>query len=206
MVERARNYDGGDALLGILAVGSTSGFSRGVTNAELADLRIIGFPTWEGTGLRCTGLYSFSVFDGTGNEEDAWAFIRWLLSEELQEEAGGLPMRRSVLEAQLEEIRNGAPETTVTQFVDPIAAASGTNTETVTYTLPAVPPLTGEQLSTIRRLLDGIDGVYEDTIRHPCYFIIWEECVNLFKDAKTPEETARAIQDRLTIYLAERAS
>ena len=206
MVERVRNYDGGDTLLGVLGAGSASAFARGVTNAELADLRIIGFPTWEGTGLRCTGLYSFSVFDGTGNEEDAWAFIRWLLSEELQEEAGGLPMRRSVLEAQLEEIRNGAPETTVTQFVDPIAAASGTNTETVTYTLPAVPPLTEEQFTAIRRLLDGIDGVYEDTIGHPCYFIIWEECVNLFKDAKTPEETARAIQDRLTIYLAERAS
>ena len=76
----------------------------------------------------------------------------------------------------------------------------------MTYTLPAVPPLTEEQLSTTRRLLDGIDGVYEDTISHPCYRIVWEECVNLFKDAKTPEETARAIQDRLTIYLAERAS
>lgn len=118
----------------------------------------------------------------------------------------GMPLRQSVLEAQLETLKNGAPETTVTQFVDHIAAASGTNTETVTYTLPAVPPLTEEQLSTIRRLLDGIDGVYEDTISHPCYRIVWEECVNLFKDAKTPEETARAIQDRLTIYLAERAS
>ena len=60
-------------------------------------------------------------------------------------------------------------------------------------------------MATVRRLLDGIDGVYEDTIVQPCYYVIWEECTNLFKDAKTPEETARSIQDRLTIYLAERA-
>ena len=205
MVERARNYDGGDTLLGVLGFDSVSAFAWGIPAAEREDVRITGFPTWEGTGLRCTGLYSFSIFDGTGNEEDAWAFIRWLLSEELQEDAYGLPMRRSVLETQLETLRNGTPEQSVTQFVDPIAAASGTNSETVTYTIPAMDPLTEEQMATVRRLLDGIDGVYEDTIVQPCYYVIWEECTNLFKDAKTPEETARSIQDRLTIYLAERA-
>ncbi len=113
-------------------------------------------------------------------------------------------MRQCLLEAQLEKLKDGIPEKTVTQFVDPVGAAAGTNTETVTYTLPAVPPPTDEQMATIRRLLEGVEGVHEETITHPCYYIVWEECTKLFNGAKSPEDTAKAIQERLSIFLAER--
>ena len=74
----------------------------------------------------------------------------------------------------------------------------------MTYTIPAMDHLSEEQMATVRRLLDGIEGVYYDTLDHPIYFAIWEEYAKLYKGARTAEETAKAIQDRFRIYLAER--
>ena len=206
MCQRAIDYTGGEYLLYVNSFNSTDDFALGLTIAEERGLQFTGFPCSGGTGQLCNGLYSFSIFDGTGHEEDAWVFLRWLLSEDVMESLDfGMPLRQSVLEAQLETLKNGTPERTVTQFVDPSAAAAGTNTETVTYTIPAVDPLTEEQIATVRRLLDGIEGVYGDSASHPIYFAVWEEYAKLYKGARTPEETAKAIQERFSIYLAERA-
>ncbi len=205
MDQRAMNYTSGDALLSIIHFSSVDDFSRTVSSPEAEMLRFTGYPCGGGTGHRCYGEISFAIFEGTGNEEDAWAFLRWFLSEEVQESVEKLPMRRSVLEARLEAAKNGTPETTVTKYVDPSAAVSGENTETVTYTLPAVPPMPEDQITLFRSIVEGAESVYNDSLTHPCYNVIWEECVNLFKGSKNPEDTAKAIQDRLSIYLAERS-
>ena len=206
MCQRAIDYAGGEYLLHVNSFLTTDDFALGLTLAEEQGLQFTGFPCSGGTGQLCLGYYSFSIFEGTGNEEEAWAFMRWLLSEEVMESLDfGMPLRQSVLEAQLEILENGTPERTVTQFVDPFGAAAGTNTETVTYTIPAVDPLTEEQIATVRRLLDGIEGVYADSASHPIYFAVWEEYAKLYKGARTAEETAKAIQERFSIYLAERA-
>ena len=205
MMERVKAYTGGDVLLIVVHADSASSAARLITELEQNEMNVTGYPCNGGTGYRCHGLYSFSIFEGTGNEEAAWAFMRWFLREEVQDSlAFGLPLMQSVLDAQLEELKNGTPETAVTQFVDATAAAAGTNSETVTYTLPAVPPLTEEQIADIRSLVDRIEAVYHDSLDHPCYYVVWEEISNLMKGAKTPEETAESIQDRLSIYLSER--
>lgn len=206
MCRRAIDYTGGEYLLYVNSFLITDDFALGLTLAEEQGLQFTGFPCSGGTGQLCNGLYSFSIFDGTGNEEAAWVFLRWLLSEDVMESLDfGMPLRQSVLEAQLETLKNGTPERTVTQFVDTVGASTGTNTETVTYTIPAIEPLSEEQMATVRRLLDGIEGVYYDTLDHPIYIAIWEEYAKLYKGARTPEETARAIQERFSIYLAERS-
>lgn len=206
MCQRAIDYTGGEYLLYVNSFLITDDFALGLTLAEEQGLQFTGFPCSGGTGQLCNGLYSFSIFDGTGNEEAAWTFLRWLLSEDVMESLDfGMPLRQSVLEARLETLKNGTPERTVTQFVDTVGASTGTNTETVTYTIPAIEPLSEEQMATVRRLLDGIEGVYYDTLDHPIYFAIWEEYAKLYKGARTPEETARAIQERFSIYLAERS-
>ena len=206
MIRRAREYTGGEVLLHKNSFLTADDFALGLTLAEEWGLQFTGFPCSGGTGQLCHGYYSFSIFEGTGNEEEAWAFMRWLLSEEVMESLDlGMPLRQSVLEAQLETLKNGTPERTVTQFVDPSAAAAGTNTETVTYTSPALDPLTEEQIATVRRMLDGIEGVYEDSESHPFYYAVWEEFAKFDKGARTAEETAKAVQERFSIYLAERA-
>jgi len=206
MCQRAVDYTGGDYLLSVNSFNSTDDFALGLALAEEQGLQFTGFPCSGGTGQLCSGLYSFSIFDGTGNEEAAWAFLSWLLSEDVMKSLDfGMPLRQSVLEAQLETLKNGTPERTVTQFVDPVGASTGTNAETVTYTIPAIPPLSEEQMATVRRMLDGIEGIYGDSESHPIYYAIWEEYAKLYKGARTPEETAKAIQDRFSIYLAERS-
>ncbi|MBR2717281.1 MAG: extracellular solute-binding protein [Oscillospiraceae bacterium] len=205
MYRRAGAFTGGDPLLVVCHFDSAADYARGVTEGLEAGLQFTGFPCSGGTGQLCESPYSFSVFEGTGNEEDAWAFIRWFLSEEVQESLeNGAPLRRSVFEAQLAAVENGTPETTVTRYVDPYATSAGDSADTVTYTLPAVPPLSEEAIAVIRRMLDGVEGVYADRAIHPFYYIVTAECTKLFAGAKTPEETARAIQERLGIYVSER--
>ena len=172
---------------------------------DFSEYRFIGAPSNGGTGNLCEIISRFAIFEGTGNEEAAWAFLRWALSEEVQKDVASMPLRRSVLEARLEEGKKGAPERTVTQFVDPQGAAAGTNMETVTVTIPASPPMTEEAYTEYLCLLDGVEGVYADSWVHPCYRIIAEECVAFFRGVKSAEDTGKAIQDRLSIYLAERA-
>ena len=205
MCRRAREYVGGEYLLYVNHFYTVDDFALGLTVAEAQGLQFTGFPCYGGTGHRCHGEISFAIVEGTGNEEDAWAFFSWFLSEEMQEEMERLPMRQRVLEARLETLEKGTPERTVTRFVDPEAAAAGTNSETVTYTIPAMPGMTEEEFAVVRRLLDGIEGIYDDTTINPCYNIVWEEYTNLYKGAKSAEDTAKAIQDRLSIFVAERS-
>ena len=207
MDQRASGFSGeaADILLWYASFGSVEDYSRVAVELDGAEYRFIGAPSNGGTGNLCEIISRFAIFEGTSNEEDAWAFLRWALSEEVQRDAPCMPMRRSVLEARLEEGRKGAPERTVTQFADPEGAARGTNTETVTVTIPASPPLTEEQYAGFLRLLEGIEGVYADKLTHPCYRIIEEECAGFFRGTKSAEDTGKAVQDRLAIYLAERA-
>ena len=115
-----------------------------------------------------------------------------------------IPIRKSVLEAQLKRAGEGTPETTVTRYKDPAGAAAGTNTETYTVTIPAIPGLTEAELDLFRYLLDRAEGLYQDAMIHPCYALISDECRALFNGQKTAAETAASIQAKMAIYLAER--
>ena len=71
----------------------------------------------------------------------------------------------------MEVAKNGIPETALTKFVDSVGAAAGENSETVTYTIPAVPPMPEEEFELFKCILEGVESVYHDTYDHPCYII-----------------------------------
>jgi ABC-type glycerol-3-phosphate transport system substrate-binding protein len=200
------DYRDGDVLLCPLNFLSVNGFAQTISNPQVENLRITGAPAEGGTGCLLGGPCRFAILEGTSGEEGAWAFLRWLLEVEVQETMEYIPIRKSVLEAQLERVREGIPETTVTKYVDPEGAANGTNLKTVTRTIPAVPAVSEEQIALFRKILGDVEGIYQDTMLHPCYAIILEECKAFFGGKKTAEETAAAIQSKLSIYLAERAA
>ncbi len=212
MQDRARTFSGnwdyqdGDVLLCPLNFLSVNNYAQTISNPQVESLRITGVPAEGGTGCLLGATNRFAILEGTGNEEGAWAFLRWLLEEEVQETMEYIPIRKSVLEAQLERVREGIPETTVTKYVDPEGAANGTNLKTVTRTIPAVPAVSEEQIALFRKILGDVEGIYQDTMLHPCYAIILAECKAFFGGKKTAEETAAAIQSKLSIYLAERAA
>ena len=184
-----------------------SGYAQAIAQLDLDALRFVGIPAEGGTGCLIYATSLFSVMAGTGNEEAAWAFLRWTLEESVQGTMTTyIPIRKTVLEAQLVQAWEGTPEITVTRYKDPAGAAAGTNLETYTVTTPAVPGLTEAELDLFRDLLDRVEGLYQDTLIHPCYALIFEECKALFNGQKTAAETAASIQSKMAIYLAERAS
>ena len=209
------DYADGDILLCVENITSVAGesmtaavasFVHALTQLDMEVLHFVGFPAEGGTGCRLNATSLFSVMEGTGNEDAAWAFLRWTLEEKVQENMTTyIPIRKSVLEAQLQRAGEGTPETVVTRYRDPEGAATGTNTETYTVTLPAVPGLTESELELFRDLLDRAEGMYQDARIHPCYELISRECTGLFYGQKTAAETAASIQSKMTIYLAERA-
>lgn len=220
MDQRAQSFSGsfdyadGDILLcvenftsvaGESPSASVSGYVQAMAQLDMDALQFVGFPAEGGTGCRINATSLFSVMAGTGNEEAAWAFLRWTLEESVQETMTTyIPIRKSVLEAQLKRAGEGTPETTVTRYKDPAGAAAGTNTETYTVTVPAVPGLSEAELNLFRDLLDRAEGLYQDAVIHPCYALISDECRALFNGQKTSAETAASIQAKMAIYLAER--
>ena len=225
MDQRAQSFSGsydfgdGDFLLcvenftsvaGPALSGSISGFAQAMAQLDakpgLEELRFIGFPAEGGTGCRIYATSLFSVLSGTGNEDAAWTFLRWTLEDEVQETLTTyIPIRKSVLEAQLEMAAQGTPETVVTKYRDPLGAAAGTNLETYTVTNPAVPPLPEVQATLFLDILDRAEGLYRDALSHPCYALIYDELSGFFSGKKTSAETAASIQAKMAIYLAERA-
>ena len=220
MDQRARNFSGsfdygdGDILLcvenftsvaGESPSASVSGYVQAMAQLDMDALQFVGFPAEGGTGCRIYATSLFSVMEGTGNEDAAWAFLRWTLEEDVQETMTTyIPIRKSVLEDQLNRAGEGVPETAVTRYRDPAGAAAGTNTETYTVIIPAVPGLTEAELDLFRDLLDRAEGLYQDARIHPCYELICRECADFFSGKKTSAETAASIQSKMAIYLAER--
>ena len=184
---------------------SVTGYVQAMAQLDMDILQFVGFPAEGGTGCRIHATSLFSVMMGTGNEEAAWAFLRWTLQEDVQETMTTyIPIRKSILEAQLKRAGDGTPETVVTRYKDPAGAAAGTNTETYTVTVPAVPGLKEAELDLFRDLLDRAEGLYQDARIHPCYELIYRECADFFSGKKTSVETAASIQSKMAIYLAER--
>jgi len=198
------DYQDGDVLLCPLNFMSVRAYAEFMEELDLETLQITGVPTEGGTGVRLYAPNRFAIMEGTGNEEAAWAFMHWFLQEDMQELMVYLPIRQSVLNAQLEKAREGTPEATVTRYVDAQAAAAGTNMRTETVTIPAVPGLTEDQIAIFQKSLGDVEGLYYDDMNHPCYNLIYQELRDFFSGKKTSAETAASIQAKMAIYLAER--
>lgn len=198
------DYADGDVLLCPLNFMSVHSYAQLMAELDLETLQITGVPAEGGTGVRLYAPNRFAIMEGTGNEEAAWAFMHWFLQEDMQELMVYLPIRQSVLEAQLEKAREGTPETIETRYVDASAAAAGTNMRTETVTIPAVPGLTEDQIAILQKSLGDVEGLYYDDMNHPCYNLIYQELRDFFNGKKTSAETAASIQAKMAIYLAER--
>ena len=198
------DYADGDVLLCPLNFMSVRSYAQLMEELDLETLQITGVPAEGGTGVRLYAPNRFAIMEGTGNEEAAWAFMHWFLQEDMQELMVYLPIRQSVLDAQLEKAREGTPETTETRYVDAYAAAAGTNMRTETVTIPAVPGLTEDQIAILQKSLGDVEGLYYDDMNHPCYNLIYQEMRDFFNGKKTSAETAASIQAKMAIYLAER--
>lgn len=160
------------------------------------DLEIAGFPG-ANNEPRYRMLYNkiYGMNAASGNKEGAWAFLEYLLSEEVQREAASYeyPARLDVLNAALQEtIDFQAPEHYRYSSYNPLTE------ETITERRP----FTEQDRQT---LLEMLDRVYRFSAMNTAdvYDILLDELSYYLNGAKSAKETAELIQNRVQLYLIE---
>ena len=148
----------------------------------------VGFPSEsrEGGVLRAYGT-NFVLSGQSGHLDGAWAFARYLLTEEYQsgllDRSGGLPTRRDVFEANVQD------------------AAKFEGFCFINDEYRKLPALTREQLDSAVAFIEGVQHVsFEDaTVMN----LIYEETEGYFQGQKDVESVVDVIQNRVGLYLQE---
>lgn len=157
---------------------------------------LLGYPQAGSAPLPCATSnfgYKFGVSADTEHLDGCWAFLKFMLSEEVQTEIAdslSFPVRLSVLEDQLS--RAALPADNPKSIVYEWRNSSGTG---------YLEPLTEEDVSRMRTLLYDFEFVTVDYIE--ICNILMDEAAALFAGDKTVEETAALIQNRASLFLAE---
>lgn len=199
------SYSDGNVLLCPLTLTAINDYRRILLMDEMRYLEITGFPSDSGTGCLITVPQQIGIVSGTGNEDAAWSFIEYMLSEAEQAETDLLPLRVSSLEAQIAAASGDVPAHSETRYVDPYAAKAGMSMETETVEIPEMKGLTEAEANELRGILDSAAGIYNEQLTNPCFGIVYAECRSLLTGERDAEATAKAIQSKMELYLAERS-
>ena len=160
-------------------------------------ITMVGFPSAGKNGLACYSDMSFSISEKSADKEAAWEFIKILLSGDIQNELGsdysGFPVLRSSMDKLISKEKNKNPD------------MGGTHTismDGLVFTIENI-PLSDETANDFLKIIDNLQtGVSVDS---GVSNIIAEEVDAFFKDAKTADETAKIIQNRVQTLVNERA-
>ena len=147
-----------------------------------------GFPGAEGTRYLAEPVREiFAMSAQSAHKDGAWAFLRTMLSEKKQS-ANSIPITVAAYDAVIaeekEHIEGGAG-----------IELPGADGEWREY------PFTTENLDAFDELVNSVTGVYE--YDSALMEIIWSEAQGFFAGDKTAEDTAKIIQSRVSIYMAE---
>ena len=152
-----------------------------------------GYPVTEGTGIAAEAVMSAGICASSSGKEEAWDFIRYLLSIETQKtiagSGGGFPVQRQVFSEQI--------KTRMNQYESRL---EGTSDSEGDIKLRAI-------LSEKEKVLDGLSDLMarvNSQISSDPFIqdIIKEEAAAYFYGQKSAEEVSRIIQNRaMTIVL-----
>ena len=140
-------------------------------------LSVIGWPTVEGVSGSNIYLYDpIGIVSQSPNGAGSWEFIKFMLKDTSLAESGGLPMYMPILEEMVEDAKH--------------------NTEN-----PVL--MTDEDAEKLFALLAASENIaiYDETVLG----IIADESAAFFAGSKTAAETAKNIQSRVSIYVAEQS-
>ena len=157
------------------------------------EITFIGFPTAEGRGNAVMLNKSVSIHDNSPHKDICWEFVKTFYDKEYQlEYLTSFPTNAEDMEERLTR-----PE----DFEETGASITNTNIETgETWTVTFTDATEGES-AQVRELIESLDRLYRSN--ESLYNIILEDAVPYFAGDKTAAETARIIQSRASIYLAE---
>lgn len=142
--------------------------------------RWVGYPSGEKQHHSFSRFVLLGMNTHSEYKEGAWAFLEFLLSEEMQS--------WNSMEMNVFPVREDAFDRNIS------GAFYNSRGELVT--------MSGEEKESLRKL---VDNAYLHTYRiyDPTYDIVWEECGAYFAGDRTARETAEIIQNRVQLYLDE---
>lgn len=147
-----------------------------------------GFPGAEGTRYLAEPVREiFAMSAQSAHKDGAWAFLRTMLSERKQS-GNMVPITCAAYDAAIAEEK---------EFIEvgAVIELPGADGEWREY------PFTTENLDAFDDLVNSVTGVYE--YDSSLMEIIWSEAQGFFAGDKTAEDTAKNIQSRVSIYMAE---
>ena len=140
-------------------------------------LSFIGRPTADGEGGTTLDFYNLMGICSRGNTDGAWGFMKYVLTKGAENKMMGLSSNRKVLEEQL---------------TDAMRAYENDESQT---------PFDKEDAQVIYELID--QAAFYGKASQRVVDIVMEEAAPFLNGSKTAQETARVIQSRVSIYVAE---
>ena len=159
-------------------------------------ITMIGFPSTDQDGSVLVPTMQFAISAKSKNQDAAWQFLRYYLTEDYQNEAPGFPLSMKVLEKRAEEAMDRpyyTDENGNKEYYDDIIYIDDVEV--------TIEPMTREEVDHFMEILKTFKNVgrYDDTLIN----IISEEAEPYFNGQKNAGEVAQIIQNRAQIYLHE---
>lgn len=158
------------------------------------DARFAGFPTENGSGTLILPAYRFGICENSRNKEAAWDFIRFILSENIQNDRKlmpGIPSVSACTEERLKTLSAHYQD-------DKMKLFTYYNGAEVTI----VPrPADDKTLNKIKALTENMDG-FGQTDENVMQAVA-QEAEKFYSGIISAEEAASNIQSRMSIYLSE---
>ena len=143
---------------------------------------VIGFPTPDGScGTDFNPGDPIGVMKNGAHPELCWRFLKYCLQHTEQ----GIPNYRPLLEQQLEEARHIDASAEYPMWYDGLKS-----------------PMTEEEIAFFRELLSRVE--HTTLCDETALDIVREEIAPFLAGERSAEETARIIQRRMSLYVAER--
>lgn len=164
------------------------------------EITYIGYPASEGNGSCFYLSTTLSISATCSDPEAAWSFARELLLAENQADVWYFPSNKEAFDAKVEQAMTKRyttdPETGEQVEVSQGGIGYGNDFMVDLYAT------TQEQYDAFMDLYERTQSVY--SYNTELTEIVQEECAAFFAGQKTAEETANLIQNRVSLYVAER--
>lgn len=146
-------------------------------------------------GTSFTTSMPVSINSKSANKKEAWEFVKFLLSDEMQSamELNGFAVNKNGAKAQMDALKKlgGGAEG---------GAGKGMRLN-INGKQMAVQPATDQDLATIDKVLNGVKVFAESDTKITT--IVTEETAPFFQGQKSAEEVAKVIQNKVSTYLQE---
>ena len=180
------------------------------------EVSYVGYPSAEGRAMMINPHEMFAVMKSSEVKDSAWRFIEYILSPDSQRyveiDGSGADMAIPVISSVLEKIEEQSVGMIITRYWEDQSEGHITY-HRGPFTEEKLAEFTSDKYETplmaTQEDFDEFFSYYENVSMPALYdtmltSIVLEEASMMFAGDKSPEETARIIQNRVSIYLQER--